>query len=138
MPATVDADLATYDYAYIRLTPRVETGEFINVGVILFCRVRNFLDAVIVFDAERIVALAPQLDLELARQQLELIPAICRGAGPIGQLERAEVFHWLTSPHSTVIQTSPVHTGLCRDPAAALEQLARRLCVETSHQQKSR
>ena len=124
MPAPAPADQSTYDYAYIRLTPRVETGEFINVGVILFCRVKNFLDAAIVFDPAQAVALAPHLDIELTRGQLELIPAICRGAGPIGQLECAEIFHWLTAPHSTVIQTSPVHSGLCNDPAATLEKLA--------------
>lgn len=136
MPAPAVADLATYDYAYIRLTPRVETGEFINVGVILFCRVRKFLDAVIVFDASRAATLAPHLDLELVRDQLELIPAICRGAGPIGQLGQAEIFHWLTAPHSTVIQTSPVHTGLCSEPAASLEKLATDLKARQTNSSK--
>ncbi len=124
MRAPAHADLATFDYAYIRLIPRVETGEFINVGVILFCRVRNFLDAAIVFDPARANALATQLDMVLTQEELDLIPAICRGAGPIGQLDRAEIFHWLTAPHSTVIQTSPVHSGLCSDPATALKKLA--------------
>lgn len=131
MPAMADVDLATYDYAYIRLTPRVETGEFINVGVILFCRVRNFLGAIIMFNPARTAVLQDHLDLELVQEQLELIPQICQGAGPIGQLDRAAIFHWLTAPHSTIIQTSPVHTGLCREPAAVLEKLAAGICSDS-------
>jgi len=119
--------LNTYEYAYVRVTPRVETGEFVNAGVILFCRTRRFLGAHIALDRDRLRSLAPELDLAAVQAQLDLIPRICAGEGPIGKLGQAEAFHWLVAPHSTVIQTSPVHAGLCADPAAALAQLGARL-----------
>jgi hypothetical protein len=115
--------LNSYDYAFIRVVPRVERGEFVNVGAILFCRTLRFLAARIVIDAERLAALAPDLDLALLRQHLALIPQICAGDGPIGALGQAESFHWLVAPHDTIIQTSPVHSGLCSDPQFALDQL---------------
>src|SRR5215207_9937834 len=115
--------LSTYEYAYVRVVPRVETGEFVNVGVILFCRTRRFLAAQITLDQDRLRSLAPEIDLADVQKQLDLIPRICAGEGPIGKLGQAEAFHWLIAPHSTVIQTSPVHAGLCADPVAALEQL---------------
>ena len=115
--------LHSYDYAYIHVVPRVERCEFINAGVILFCRTQRFLAAQIELDEARLHALAPYLSITLVRTHVDLIPRICAGAGPIGQLERAERFHWLVAPHSTVIQSSPVHSGLCLDPSAALEQL---------------
>ncbi len=115
--------LHSYDYAYIRIVPRVERGEFINAGVILFCRPKRFLDAAIAFDPTRLVAFAPKLDPATVAAQLDLIPRICRGEGPIGALALAERFHWLVAPHSTIIQSSAVHTGLCHDPAAVLETL---------------
>ncbi len=114
---------ATYDYAVIRVVPRVERGEFVNAGVILFCRTRRFLDAVIELDEERLRALAPDIDIETVREQLELIPRICAGDGPVGRLGQADAFHWIVAPHSTIIQISPVHTGLCREPAEALNHL---------------
>lgn len=113
----------TYDYAVIRLVPRVERGEFINVGVVLFCRTRRFLGALIEVDEERIRALAPELDVDQVRQHLESIPRLCAGAGPVGEMGQADAFHWLVAPHSTIIQASPVHCGLCEDPATALNQL---------------
>lgn len=119
--------LSTYEYAYVRVTPRVETGEFVNAGVILFCRTRRFLGAHIALDRERLRSLAPEIDLAVVQAQLDLIPRICAGEGPIGKLGQAEAFHWLVAPHSTVIQTSPVHAGLCADPVTALEQLGARL-----------
>jgi hypothetical protein len=115
--------LSTYEYAYVRVTPRVETGEFVNAGVILFCRTLRFLAAHIALDRDRLRSLAPEIDLAAVQAQLDLIPRICAGEGPIGKLGQAEAFHWLVAPHSTVIQTSPVHAGLCADPAAALAQL---------------
>lgn len=118
--------LSSYDYALIRVVPSVERGECINVGVILFCRTRRFLDALIDLDTQRLLALAPDIDLEFLRCHLDLIPLVCRGgteAGFIGQLSLSERFHWLVSPRSTIIQTSPVHSGLCSDPAAALQHL---------------
>ncbi|MCL4862008.1 MAG: DUF3037 domain-containing protein [Caldilineaceae bacterium] len=119
--------LSSYEYAFIRITPRVERGEFVNAGVILFCRTERFLAAHIRLDEARLAALAPTLDQAMVRRHLALIPRICAGEGPIGRLGQAEAFHWLVHPHSTVIQTSVVHAGLCHDPAAALAQLAAKL-----------
>lgn len=113
----------TYDYAFVRVVPRVEQGEFINVGVVFFCRTERFLDVRLAVDQERLLALAPDLELDLVTAHLEAIPQICDGAGPIGQLPQAERFHWLVAPRSTIIQTSPVHSGLCDDPDAALERI---------------
>lgn len=115
--------LHSYDYAYIQVVPRVERGELINAGVILFCRTQRFLAAQIYLDEARLRALAPYLSLVTVHAHLDLIPRICAGEGPFGQFERAERFHWLVAPHSTVIQASPVHSGLCQDPAAALAKL---------------
>ena len=116
----------TYDYAIVRIVPRVERGEQINVGVILSCPYLDFLDARIELDEARLLALHPALDLDAVRAHLATIPAICAGgdaAGPIGKLSRRERFDWLTAPRSTIIQTSPVHGGATTDPAATLEEL---------------
>lgn len=123
--------LYSYDYAHVRIVPRVETGEFINVGVVLFCRERRFLGVRIVFDDRRLAALAPQLNLAEVKEHLRLIPQMCAGEGPIGQLGQAAVFHWLVAPHSTVIQSAPVHSGLCSDPEAVLDKLAAELTGAT-------
>lgn len=120
-------ELSSYDYAYIRVVPHMEREEFVNVGVILFCRTRRFLAARYQVDADRLRALDPDLDLELLEEHLALIPAICAGHGPIGALGQAESFHWLVAPHNTVIQAGPVHSGLCHDPAAALDHLMKTL-----------
>lgn len=117
---------SSYDYAILRVVPQVEREEFINVGVVLFCRTLRFLDARVELDAKRLAALAPELDLETVQAQLDLVPRICTGgpgAGPMGQLEQADRFHWLVAPRSTTIQVSPVHCGLCSDPQAALDDL---------------
>jgi hypothetical protein len=116
----------SFDYAIVRVVPRVEREEFINVGVILFCRTAQFLDARIELDRDRLRALAPDLDPDQVQKHLDLIPLISRGgpgSGPIGQLDLAERFHWLVAPRSSIIQTSPVHSGLCDDPEATLENL---------------
>jgi len=113
----------SFDYALVRVVPYVEREEFINVGVILFCRTQRFLAARIELDLQRLAALAPQCNGQAIQTHLELIPRICEGAGPIGRLSQAERFHWLVAPRSTIIQTSPVHSGLCDDPATALERL---------------
>ncbi len=118
--------LSSYDYAVIRVVPRVERGECLNVGIILFCRTRRFLAARIQFDPARFATFAPELEQELIMIHLERIPLLCVGgkeSGPIGQLSQSERFHWLVSPRSTVIQTSPVHCGLCSDPTVALQRL---------------
>lgn len=114
----------SFDYAVIRLVPRVERGECINVGVILFCRRRRFLDARVEVDRVRVHALAPHIDVEEVQDHLDAIVAICRGqeaGGPIARLAPPARFHWLVSPRSTIIQTSPVHSGLTSDPSATLE-----------------
>jgi len=119
-------DHFTYDYAIIRVVPRVEREEFVNVGVIVSCPAADFLEARIELDEQRLIALDPSLDLESIRAHLTTIPAICTGgeqAGPIGKLPQRERFHWLTAPRSTVIQTSPVHSGSCKDPNVVLERL---------------
>lgn len=116
----------TYDYAIVRVVPRVERGEQINVGVILSCVDEEFLEARIEIDLTRLLALDPALDLDAIRSGLAAIPAICAGgpdAGPIGALPARGRFRWLVSPRSTIIQMSPVHTGRTSDPAAALERL---------------
>ncbi len=118
--------LNSYDYAIVRVVPCVERGECINVGVILFCRTRRFLDALISLDTQRLLALFPAIDIDAVRSHLDTIPLVCAGsaeAGPISQLSQSERFHWLVSPRSTIVQTSPVHSGLCSEPAAALEHL---------------
>lgn len=116
--------IATYDYAVLRVVPRVERGEFLNAGVILFCRTKRFLAARVELERARLAALAPPgFDSDAAEEALSTIPAICAGEGPIGSLPQAERFHWIVAPHSTIIQASPVHCGRCIDPAAALEHL---------------
>ena len=119
-------DHHAYDYAIIRIVPRVEREEFINAGVIVWCPARRFLDALIDLDEARLLAMNSSADLEAIRAHLSTIPAICAGgsqAGPIGELSMRKRFEWLTSPRSTTIQTSPVHSGWCKDPAAQLDSL---------------
>jgi hypothetical protein len=119
---------ASYDYAVIRVVPRVERAEFVNAGIILACQQSGFLDARIELDEARLRALDPNVDLATVREHLAAIPRVCAGgadAGPIGRLSRRERFDWLTAPRSALIQTSPVHTGRCADPIAALEHLMR-------------
>jgi len=116
----------TYDYAVVRVVPRVERGEQINVGVILSCADTDFLDARIEVDEAVLRAVDPRIDLAAVRTNLAVIPAVCRGgpdAGPIGLLPSRGRFRWLVSPRSTIIQPSPVHTGRTSDPAARLEHL---------------
>lgn len=119
-------DQATYDYAVVRVVPKVEREEFINVGVIVSCPDHRFLESRIELDEQRLRALDPSADLEAIRNHLETIVRICEGgeeAGPIGKLTQRERFHWLVAPRSTVIQLSPAHAGKCADPAAVLERL---------------
>jgi hypothetical protein len=119
----------------VRVVPHVEREEFINAGVILFCRTRRFLGCRMQLDRARLAVLAPGFDADQAQAQLDAIARICRGgadAGPIGQLSQAERFHWLTSPRSTTIQVSPVHCGLCVEPQDALDDLFQRLVVSQS------
>jgi len=122
--------VTSFDYAIVRVVPHAEREEFINVGVILFCRVKRCLVTRIELNVRRLAALAPDCDVGQVQSQLDLIPRICAGgaaAGPFGQLSQAERFHWLVAPRSTTIQISPVHCGLCSDPHAALDDLFNRL-----------
>jgi hypothetical protein len=121
----------TYDYAVIRVVPRVEREEFVNVGVILSCPAQgDLLDARIELDAARLHALDPTLDLDDLTRHLDAIPRICRGgddAGPIGRLPARERFRWLTAVRSTMIQCSPVHTGRCDEAAVTIDALMDRM-----------
>lgn len=119
-------DFRTYDYAVVRVVPRVERGEFVNAGIILSCDIERILQASVELDEAALLALHPNVDLELVHGTLASIPAICAGgvaAGDIGKLSARERFHWLVAPRSTVVQTSPVHTGQCTDFDRALEHL---------------
>jgi Protein of unknown function (DUF3037) len=118
--------LRTYDYAVVRVVPRVERGEFVNAGIILSCDVERILQASIELDESALLAIDANVDLDLVRSALAAIPAICaggEGAGDIGKMPARERFHWLVAPRSTIVQTSPVHTGQCADPDAALKHL---------------
>jgi hypothetical protein len=119
-------DHSSYDYAVVRVVPRVEREEFVNVGVIVSCPKKEFLQARIEIDETRLKALDPTIDLDAIRTHLASIPVICAGgsqAGTIGRLSRRERFDWLVAPRSTIIQMSKVHTGRCTDPATLLEHL---------------
>lgn len=119
----------SFDYAVVRVIPRVEREEFVNAGVIVYCYALDYLAASIELDEARLLALAPDVDLPLVRRHLEAIPRICSGAdsaGPIALLSQRERFNWLVAPRSTMIQTSPPHSGMCADPSSALERLLER------------
>ena len=115
-----------FSYAVLRLVPRVERGERINVGVVVFCRPLQYLEARTGLDEARALALWPDLDVEAVRAHLAAIERIAAGepdAGPIAQLDTTARFHWLVAPSSTIIQPSVVHTGLCDAPADELDEL---------------
>jgi hypothetical protein len=117
---------SSYDYAVIRVVPRVERQEFVNAGVILWCQERDFLEARVELDEARVRMLDAAVDMDAVRRHLESISIICAGganAGPIGRLPKRQRFDWLVAPRSTILQTSAVHTGRCLDPASTLEKL---------------
>jgi len=119
---------ASFDYAVLRIVPRVERQEFINAGVVVFCLEKRYLAARVHFDPARVRALWPDADVDLIREHLDAVPRICAGdpsAGPIARLGQRERFHWLVSPRSTVIQPSPVHTGVCTETDDLLDQLTK-------------
>ena len=116
----------SFDYAVLRVVPHVEREEFINAGVILYCARKDFLDARVGLDEPRLLALSPKADVTLVREHLDAIPRVCaggQGSGPIGALPMRERWHWLVAPRSTILQVSPVHSGLCEDPRSALERI---------------
>ena len=126
---------SSYDYALVRVVPRVERAEFINAGAIVHCRDRRYLGARVALDRRRLLSLCPDLSLgqlDEIEQHLQSFVAIAAGgdaAGPIGLLPATERFHWLVAPRSTIVQTSPVHAGLCDEPEAALGDLVERLVL---------
>jgi hypothetical protein len=119
-----------FQYAIVRVVPRVERGECMNAGVVLLCRPKRFLAARVGLDVDRLRALAPDVDPATIDEHLAAIERVAAGdsaGGPIARLGQGERFHWLVAPSSTVIQPSEVHTGLCDDPAAELDHLFERL-----------
>ena len=117
-----------FEYALLRVVPRVERGEFVNAGVVLYCQEKRFLEAAIDLDPERLRVLDPRLDPDIVRAHLEAARRVCAGgpgAGPIGLLPPVQRFGWLVAPRSTVVQPGPVHTGLAEDPQQALDHLLR-------------
>ncbi len=117
-----------FEYALLRVVPRVERGEFVNAGVVLYCQEKRFLGAAIDLDPERLRVLDPRLDPDIVRAHLEAARRVCAGgpgAGPIGLLPPVQRFGWLVAPRSTVVQPGPVHTGLAEDPQQALDHLLR-------------
>jgi hypothetical protein len=120
----------SFDYAIIRVVPRVEREEFINVGAVVFCRTKKFLAARVELDEKRLLALYPDVDVEMIREHLEMIPKICEGgeaAGPIGKLSQSERFNWIVAPKSTMVQCSPVHSGVCSDAEGQLGRLVEKM-----------
>jgi DUF3037 family protein len=116
----------SYDYALVRVVPRVERGEFINAGVVLACAEREYLNARFELDERRLAALDPAVDMELVRRHLHSFEVICRG-GPealeLGRLTARQRFDWLVAPRSTIIQTSAAHSGRTTDPERTLQHL---------------
>ena len=115
-----------FQYAAIRVVPRIERGEFVNAGVVLFCRPLRFLGARMELDDRLLAALDPECDPDGVRTQLETMVAVAEGrpeGGRLAELDQSERFHWLTSPASTIVQPSAVHTGLTSDPPRDLDRL---------------
>ncbi|HMO47282.1 MAG TPA: DUF3037 domain-containing protein [Rubrivivax sp.] len=120
----------SYDYAIVRVLPRVERGEQVNAGVILSCAAAGYLRAGFALDEALLRCMAPGLDLQPIRAALAGIAAVCAGgptAGALGRLSARERFHWLVAPRSTSVQVSAVHTGRCADLDAALDDLMQKL-----------
>ena len=117
---------SSFDYAVVRIVPLVERQEFFNAGVVLFCPQQRFLAARVHLDATKLAVFAPSLPPAAVQARLLAIERICHGdlsAGPIAAISQSARFHWLTAPRSTLLQVSPVHSGLCEDPAAMLTRL---------------
>ncbi len=131
----------SFEYAVVRVVPRVERGEYFNAGVIVWCRSAQWLGARVALDHARLAALAPDADVPMLLGHLESIEKIAAGgadSGPIGKLEPRERFAWLVAPRSTVIQISDVHEGMCEDPAKALDHLFETLVMPVTGKQEPR
>jgi len=134
-PGPADLDPDQFAYAILRVVPRVERGEQLNAGVVLFCRRRRFLAAKVDLDEVRLAALAPDLDAAQVRAHLDALARIAAGdpaGGAVARLDASERFGWLVAPSSTIIQPSPVHTGLCEDPEEMLDRLFAELVAPVS------
>ncbi|WP_293304845.1 DUF3037 domain-containing protein [Pedobacter sp. UBA5917] len=121
-----------FEYAVIRVMPRVEREEFINVGIILFCAKQKFLKSIFVLDEERIKAFSAEVDIDELKENLaafERISVAAKGSGPIGQYDQASRFRWLTATRSTVVQCSKVHPGFCDDAGDTLLRLHQELVL---------
>lgn len=119
-------DKQLFEYAIVRVVPRVERGEFLNVGVILYCASKNFLQIKFSLNKERLVALSSEIEFSEVGQILHSFEQICKGTregGSIAKLPLSSRFRWLTAARSTIIQTSPVHPGLCSDMDKTLNKL---------------
>jgi hypothetical protein len=125
-----EPDADPFAYLILRVVPSVERGECLNVGVVVFCRQRGFLGARVEIDEPRLRTLAPGIAVGSVADHLDALVRVVQGApegGPIAALAPSERFGWLAAPASTIVQASPVHTGLCRDPQATLDGLFARL-----------
>lgn len=123
----VGAETVPVEYAYLRAVPRVELGESVNVGVLVYCQARSYLACATWFDAARVRALDPAADVEGLAAALSAVAVVCRGgdqAGPAGRIPVGQRFRWLTAPRSAVLQPGPVHLGLCCDPEETLQRLS--------------
>ena len=119
-------DRVVFEYAILRVVPRVERGECLNVGVLVYCQPAELLVAAVHLDRTRLAALAPDLDLDAVQQALEGVHRVCMGgaeAGPAAESSLGQRFRWLTSPRSTMVQTGPAHAGLTADPVTEPERL---------------
>jgi hypothetical protein len=125
--AAVAAEASSVEYAYLRAVPRVELGEAVNVGVLVYCQARDYLSCATWLDPDRVRALDPAADIDGLAAALGAIAKICRGgtqAGPAGEISVGQRFRWLTAPRSAVLQPGPVHLGLCREPEETLRRLS--------------
>ncbi|MFI6576017.1 DUF3037 domain-containing protein [Nocardiopsis sp. NPDC050513] len=125
-----ERDRAVFEYALVRVVPRLERGECVNAGVVVYCQERAFLAARTALDERRLLAMDPQVDVAGVRRALEAFEVMCAGgaaAGAVGRERPGQRFRWLTAPRSTIVQTGPIHGGLTVDPAAEVERLLERL-----------
>lgn len=130
-----------YNFARLRVVPHVATGAFTDIGVILHARTAEFLDCRILCEPAKLRAIAPDVDVDLLCRYIDACVAICRGeaaGGPIAMLPTSERFHWLVAPRSDVLQCSPVHEGLCDDPATELDALYRLYVRDEMNQEQGR